>query len=99
MSYDVLRVAELRTALRLALDAFVAEVGPEVAVEHDHYWHLPVGTSFDLSHDPREHTVGRISDDLEEVRRSLADGDAFPAWHALSHAIGLLRLLEQAARP
>ncbi|MBO0922246.1 hypothetical protein J1G42_15600 [Cellulomonas sp. zg-ZUI222] len=98
MSDDVLRVADLRAALALALDAFEAEVGPEVPLDHDHYWHLPVDASFDLSREPQEHTVGQIIDDLHEAQGLVADGDAFPAWHALNHAIGLLRLLEHAAR-
>jgi len=98
MSDDVLRIADLRAALALTLDAFEAEVGPEVPLDHDHYWHLPVHASFDLSREPQEHTVGQVSDDLAETRCLLADGDAFPAWHALNHAIGLLRLLEHAAR-
>jgi len=99
MSYDVLRVSDLRAALGLALDAFEAEHGREVAVERDHYWHLPVEASFDLSREPRALTVGQVSDDLEEVRGFVAEGDAGPAWHSLAHAISLLRVLEDAARP
>ncbi|RHA38611.1 hypothetical protein D1825_13735 [Cellulomonas rhizosphaerae] len=68
-------------------------------VEHDHYWHLPVEASFDLSQEPGDLTVGQISDDLAEARGFLIENSAGPAWHALSHAIGLLRLVEEAARP
>jgi hypothetical protein len=97
MPNHVLRVADLRAALALALDAFEAEVGPEVPIDLDHYWHLSVAASFDLSREPQEHTVGQITDDLHEAHGLVADGDAFPAWHALNHVIGLLRLLEHAA--
>lgn len=99
MSYPVLRIADLRTALSLALDAFEAEQGPEVVIRHDHYWHLPVDASFDLSRGPSDLTVGQLSDDLAELRGLLAEDDAWPARHALSHVIGLLRLVEVAARP
>ena len=98
MSDHALRVADLRAALLLALDAFEAEVGPEVPLDQDHYWHLPVDAAFDLSREPPAHTVGQISDDVAEARVLLADGGASPAWHALNHTIGLLRLLEHAAR-
>lgn len=98
-SDDVLQVAELRAAIELALDAFVAEHGDQVPVEHDHYWHLPVDSAFDLRGEPRELSVGQVSDDLDEIRGIVAEAGATPAWHALSHVIGLLRLLEKAARP
>ena len=95
----VLRVPDLRAALALALDAFEAEHGQEVVVAHDHYWHLPVAASFDLSREPTDLTVGQVSDDLTEIEGLLAAGEAQPAWHSLNHAIGLLRLLEATARP
>lgn len=98
MAYDSLRIDDLRAALALALDAFEAERGPEIAVEHDLYWHLPVDASFDLSREPTALTVGHVSDDLQETRELLARRGAGPAWHALSHAGGLLRLVEDAAR-
>ena len=98
-SDDVLQIAELRAAIGLALDAFVAEHGDQVPAEHDHYWHLPVDSAFDLRGEPRELSVGHVSDDLDEIRGIVAEADATPAWHALSHVVGLLRLLEKAARP
>ncbi|RYG79754.1 hypothetical protein EON77_08700 [bacterium] len=67
-------------------------------IQHDHYWHLPVEASFDLEAEPSEFTAGQISDDLKEVRNMLARGDAGPAWHELSHVLGLLRVVEAAAR-
>ncbi|WP_213283357.1 hypothetical protein [Cellulomonas hominis] len=99
MSYPDLRIADLRTALGLALDAFEEERGSEVAIEHDHYWHLAVDASFDLSREPTRLSVGQVSDDLAEIRSLVATGDASPAWHAISHVIGLLRVVEDAARP
>lgn len=95
---DVLRVAELRSAIELAIDAFVSEHGDEIPVDHDYYWHLPVDSAFDLSSDPRELTMGQLSDDLDEIRGFVANDDATPAWHALAHVIGLLRLVEKVAR-
>lgn len=102
MSRTVLRVADLRAVLGLTLDAFEAEHGQEIEVARDHYWHLPVDASFDVSHAPDVAvlTVGQVSDDLAEIHGFLAKNDAGPgAWHALSHVIGLLRLAEDAARP
>ncbi|GAA3520137.1 hypothetical protein [Nocardioides daeguensis] len=99
MSPDVLRVADVRTAVALALDAFESEQGSHIRIGHDHYWHLPVGTAFDLSREPSTLTVGQVSDDLNELQEINASGDAAPSWHGLAHVIGLLRLMEMAALP
>lgn len=100
MSDAVLRLSDLRAALGLALDAFEAEHGPELLIARDHYWHVPVHRAFDLSRRPAadDVTVGQVSDDLDEVRALVEAGDAAPAWHSLQHAIGVLRVVEDAAR-
>jgi len=99
MSDDVLRIEELRTAVGLALDQFVAEFGAEVPVRRSLYWHLDVEESFDMSRQPSGFTVGSAIDDLAEVRQIVAEQDPFSAWHALAHVVGLLRMLELTARP
>lgn len=93
-----LRIADLRVALDLTLDAVESEHGPTLALDHDHYWHLPVRNAFNLSADPPHLTVGQTSDDLATVGEIAAAGAAFPTWHALAHVIGLLRAVELAAR-
>ena len=92
------RIADLRSALSRALDATEAQLGPDVSLAVDHYWHLPVEDAFNLSREPTAFTVGQVSDDLDEAMRD--DGDRIPeaAWHDLSHIIGVLRALELAAR-
>ena len=102
MSDAVLRLSDLRAALGLALDAIEADHGPELLIARDHYWHLPVDRAFDLSRRPAgdaDLTVGQVSDDLAEVRGIVEAGAATPAWHSLQHAIGVLRAVEDAARP
>ena len=91
-------IADLRSALSRALDATEAQLGPDVSLAADHYWHLPVEDAFNLSSEPKTFTVGQVSDDLDEAMRD--DGDRIPevAWHDLSHIIGVLRALEFAAR-
>lgn len=99
MSDDRIRLSEVRAAVAAALDAFEAECGSEVAFARDYYWHVPVSAAFDLSKEPRDFTVGQVSEDLEEMRESSSRSDAGPAWHALMHTIGILRSLEEAASP
>lgn len=90
-------MAGLRSALGRALDATEARLGPEVTLDVDYYWHLPVHAAFNMAEEPEEFTVGLVSDDLLESLR--AEGEPLPeeAWHDLSHLIGVLRALELAA--
>jgi len=91
-------IADLRTALGRTLDAAEEQLGAEVSLDLDHYWHLPVEHAFDLTSEPRNFTVGQLSDDVESLSGS-HDARAETAWHDLSHLIGVLRALELAARP
>lgn len=99
MSHEVLRVAAVRKAIALALDAFEAEHGTEITIGRDHYWHIPVSSAFDFTAEPSTLTVGQVSDDLAEVLEINTAGDAAPSWHGLAHVIGLLRLMELRALP
>lgn len=62
----VLNVDALRTAPGRALDAVEAQLGGEVVLVNDYYWHLPVESAFDMNHEPERDslTVGQLSDDL-----------------------------------
>ena len=95
----VLRIDDLRNALSRALDAAEQTLGKEVVIEHDHYWHLPVDSAFDMAQppEPASLTVGQLSDDLSVVHADVAHPEA--AWHDLAHLIGLLRAVEQLANP
>lgn len=90
-------IEELRAAANRALDAAEAYLGPEVRLTVDYYWHLPSESAFDLNIEPTALTVGQVSDDIEAVRGP-SDAGAETAWHHLSHVVGVLRALEQAAR-
>jgi hypothetical protein len=92
------RIADLRSALARALDATEKRLGPEVALDTDYYWHLPVDEAFNMTGEPQTFTVGQVSDDLEATVRDEHDPLPEEAWHELSHLIGVLRALELAAR-
>jgi len=91
------KIADLRSSLDRALCAAEDLLGEEVALPADYYWHLPVDAAFDMTTEPRELTVGQLSDDVEAL---LYERDPVPQenWHELSHLIGVLRALELAAR-
>jgi hypothetical protein len=94
----IVNIAELRSAVARVVDATEDRLGTELTLAGDSYWHLPVTDAFDLASEPTAFTVGRLSDDLETLREA-GDAPSEPAWHALSHLVGVLRALELAARP
>jgi hypothetical protein len=56
-----------------------------------------LSSAFDVYAEPRELTMGQLSDDLDAVRDP-NDGIPKSAWHDLMHLVGVLRALELAAR-
>jgi hypothetical protein len=94
----VVRIADLRTAVERVLALAEDLLGPEVAIDGDHYWHVPVTEAFDLANQPQTFTVGQLSDDLAETVHDDHPRVPQEAAHDLSHLIGLLRALELSAR-
>ena len=92
------RIADLRSALVRTLEAAEQRLGPEVILDTDYYWHLPVEDAFDMAREPQTFTAGQVSDDLEESVQHEHERLPEEAWHDLSHLIGVLRALEFAAR-
>jgi hypothetical protein len=93
-----LRFADLRTALVRALDATEKRLGPEVTLDTDYYWHVPVDDAFNMAGEPQTFTVGQVSDDLEATVQDEHERLPEEAWHDLSHLVGVLRALELVAR-
>jgi len=93
----VIRLSDLRSSMQRALDLVEAQLGAEVPLEVDYYWHVPVDEAFDMAREPETFTAGQVTADLATV---LEDRwrDPGEAWHELFHLIGVLRALELAAR-
>lgn len=96
-----IEIDTVRSALGVLLDELEKSFGPSVRVPVDGYWHLPVKAAFDMSRGVGELTVGRLADDVDEVREIVTDpaSAATPTWHGLAHIIGVLRALELIALP
>jgi len=93
----VVRISDLRYAVNRVLDATETVLGPEVALDADYYWHLPVDAAFDVYTEPQALTTGQLSDDLEVVP-DLSDGVPEMASHDLMHLVEVLRAVELAVR-
>lgn len=94
-----INLGDLRSALTAALDLVEQQLGTEVDLDVDYYWHLPIDQAFDMSREPTSFTVGQVSDDIVDVISNRHERDPAEAWHDLSHLIGLLRALELRCRP
>ena len=100
MAHNTIRVDELRTAMERILVALERNFGDSVTLEENYYWHLPVEDAYEMHAVPKIQEVGLVSDDLSEIRQSLASGEeVFSIWHDLSHLIGVLRVVEKLASP
>lgn len=94
----VLQLDQLRAAVVRTLDCVEEQLGREVVLAIDNYWHLPVNAAFDMTQEPTNFTVGELSDDLASVLTG-GESDRPAPWHDLAHLIGLLRGLELQTRP
>jgi hypothetical protein len=93
----VVRITDLKIAFERVLSLAEDLLGPEVTLDVDYYWHVPVEDAFDLANEPRTFTVGQLSDDLAEILHKGRARVPQEASHDLSHLIGLLRALELTA--
>ncbi|MEV4384497.1 hypothetical protein AB0J68_02015 [Micromonospora sp. NPDC049580] len=96
----VLRIADLRRACALLLDAAESRFGPQIQLSHldvDYYWNVALSAAFGMVQRPElEIDCGQSSDDLAELTSLLQRDDpegVVSLWHDLSHVSGLLRLL------
>ena len=93
----VVSLSDLRSSVQRALDLVEAQLGAEVSLEMDYYWHVPIDEAFDMAREPATFTAGQVTDDLATLLEDRSR-DPGKAWHELSHLIGVLRALELAAR-
>lgn len=92
---DVVRVDDLRLALRILLDEVERVHGNEVHLDADFYWHLDVGVIYNALVKPETDSLslGSILDDVDELHGVIdkPPEDLVSLWHDLAHVIGILR--------
>ncbi|MFG1884445.1 hypothetical protein, partial [Micromonospora sp. NPDC049102] len=79
----VLRIADLRRACSMLLDAAESRFGPEIQLSQldvDHYWNMDLGAAFRMVQQPElEIDCGQSSDDVAELAvAAQADGPIAP---------------------
>lgn len=93
------RIADLRLACSMLLDAAEARFGSQVSLAElgvDYYWNVDLRAAFDMAGPPEQHIdCGQVSDDLAEITGMLGHDpdEGASLWHDLQHLVGLLRVL------
>jgi hypothetical protein len=100
MATEELSISLVRDVVSRVLDEVERERGASIPVEYDYYWSMPIRSVIDLEHLPTDDlTIGRVADDLAELREMVDRDGTYPAWHSLAHVIGALRVIEHAVQP
>ena len=86
----LITVAELRRASELLMNHLEAQGRASVQIDHDYYWFVPTDQRYDQYKEPKQLTLGQLSDDWSEIRKIL-DGKGEPVNYALVWLSSLLR--------
>jgi len=73
-------VAELRAAAELFFSHLESNAIRSVTILEDCYWDVPAAVRYDPYHQPTQHTIGQLSDDLVELRRMMDGSRPVIAW-------------------
>jgi len=63
------RISEVKEAFRKLLNAFDRDGIESVDISHDFYWSIPKASRYSPYEEPKDLTMGQISDDWRELRR------------------------------
>lgn len=61
-----------------------------ISIDHDYYWVIPEEQRYEPHEEPKEFTLGQLSDDYRELMR-VRNGEAEPIGYALVWLSSLLR--------
>lgn len=73
---------ELRESIEQLLSHLEETGTTEFEIEEDYYWSVPPADRYSPYEEPKELTLGQLSDDLEELR-AIRDGEKEPVGYAL----------------
>ena len=68
-----------------------------LTISEDYYWEVPAVARYDRYEEPREHTVGQLSDDVAELDRMI-DGERPMVGYGLVWLAAILRRLGESAK-
>lgn len=66
---------EIAQVCEQTLAAMITAVGEDVPVHVDYYWSIPRDQRYDVYQEPSALTIGQVHEDLDNLRRLLAEAD------------------------
>jgi hypothetical protein len=75
MSEPVVRVSvdQLRQVFELLVSHVVGRSGAELSIAKDYFWSIPESARYDVYNEPRDLTIGQISESWENLSGMLED--------------------------
>jgi len=52
--------------------------GNEIEIESDYYWRIDEKETYDVNKEPRDFSIGQLTDDWETLQKSLQSDDLIP---------------------
>lgn len=69
METNQIRIDDLQKAIILLLSNFKTNIGEVIEIENDFYWDIPSKELYNPYEEPKQLTLGQLSDDINEVQR------------------------------
>jgi len=74
-----------------------AQGAPSIDLPHDYYWHVPTASCYDVTHEPRDLTIGQLGEDWAELHK-IGSAGSEPHGYALVWLAAVLRAVGETAR-
>jgi hypothetical protein len=87
-----IRISDIENITLLLLSKLRAEVGEDVVVSKDFYWDIPQEEIYNPYEEPKNLTLGQLSDEYDEILRLKRTGDDAMAYD-LKRLSAILRIL------
>jgi len=84
-------IDEIQKITSLLLSKLKESKGNEIEINNDYYWEISNEELYNPYEEPRNITLGQLSDDLDEVHRLLQSDDAI--MYDLKRIAGILKTL------
>lgn len=65
----------LREAFDVLLQHIEEVEGREIQVEHDYFWSIPAENIYDIYHEPRNFTIGQLSESVGHLQEFVANSE------------------------
>ncbi len=85
------QISEIKSFSELLLNHILELAGDEVEVDFEYYWHISAKEKYDMNILPVDHTIGQLSQDIENLRKAHAENS--PLAYDLVWLSAILRAL------